>query len=97
MPAQYRSKYTINSVGYGNGSIYNVHARVVQYGQDYQPLNTTSVVEDATFSNSSSELPGNWSWTINLKFEPLIDTSSFKIQIWFDINPQLQCLTKPMI
>ena len=88
VPAQYRSKYTINSVVYGNGSIYTVHARVVQYGQDFQPLNTTSVVEDGTSSSSSSELPGNRSWIINLKFEPLIDTEFFQIQIWFDINPQ---------
>ena len=90
VPAQYRSIYTINSTGYKDGSIYNIHERVVQYGQDGEVLNTTLVVEDATLTNTSSDLPGNWGWTVNLKFEPLNITKFFKIQIWFDINPQLQ-------
>ncbi len=33
--------------------------RVVQYGQDNNILNTTLVVENATFTDSSSDLPGN--------------------------------------
>ena len=48
--SQYRSKYTINSTGYRNGSIYNVYAKVVQYGQDNNILNTTWVVENAGFT-----------------------------------------------
>lgn len=87
--AQYRSKYTIDSIGSGNGSIYNVHAKVVQYGQDNNNLATTWVVEKEAFSGPSKILPGKWSWTINLKFEPLNVTKFFKIQIWFNLDTNL--------
>lgn len=85
VPTQYQSTYAIDSLGYGNGSIYSVYAKVVQYGQDNNNLNTTWVVENAVFNN----LSGNWSWKINLNFEPLNVTKFFKIQLWFNIDPKL--------
>jgi hypothetical protein len=86
---QYRSIYTINSTGYQNGDIYNVYAKIVQFGQDNNNLNTTWIVKNAGFTGSSKNSPGNWSWIINLRFEPLNVTKFFKIQIWFNINPNL--------
>jgi hypothetical protein len=85
MPVQYRSIYTIDTTGYTNGSISNVNAKVVQYGENNNPLQTTSLYRNATFfPPKNSEF--TWNWTVNLKFEPLNATKFFKTQIWFDIN-----------
>ncbi len=87
IPVQYRSIYAIDSTGYANGSISNVHAKIVQYGENSNPLRTTSLYRNATFVVQNSEF--SWNWAINLKFEPLTATKFFKTQVWFDINPLL--------
>jgi hypothetical protein len=81
---RYRSIYTINSMGAAKGDIFNVHAKIVQYGQDNNTLQTTSVYKNATFIVSTDEARN---WVVNLSFEPRNDTKFFKTQIWFDINP----------
>jgi hypothetical protein len=88
VPVQYRSIYTIYSMGYANGNISNVALKIVQYGENNNPLRTTSVYRNATFTDSQNK-ESTRNWTLKLQFEPQIDTKSFKIQIWFDINPQL--------
>jgi hypothetical protein len=86
IPIQYRSIYTIDSTGYANGNISNVVVKIVQYGENNNPLRTTSVYRNATLvASQNKELL--WKWTLSLKFEPQIDTKLFKTQIWFDINP----------
>ena len=83
---QYRSIYTINSTGTAKGDIFNVHAKIVQYGQDNDTLQTTSVYQNATLNDFGSQI-NTWNWTVHLSFEPLNDTKFFRTQIWFDINP----------
>ncbi len=90
--AEYRSRYVINSTGIAKaipkGDIFNVHAKIVQYGKDNNALQTTSVYRNATFTFIDDRDNANtWNWTIHLSFEPRNDTKFFKTQIWFDINP----------
>jgi hypothetical protein len=93
VPVQYRSIYTIDSMGYANESISNVHAKIVQYSENSNALRTTSLYMNATFvALDKSEFVKSgfsWNWTFNLKFEPLNATKFFKTQIWFDIDPLL--------
>jgi hypothetical protein len=88
VPVQYRSIYTIDNTGYAKGSISNMHVKIVQYGENNNPLQTTSLYRNVTFiALKNNEFA--WNWTVNLKFEPLNATKFFKTQIWFDINPLL--------